>query len=119
MSISQEVTNIDQVSDFLKELIQVTGSNFNKQKSLIASHKSQEGYIISLNLLKLFTKLWLEYTKIHRVFRFKQEDLFSDFIQTNISLRKDTKSPFEKDKFKLMSNGIYGKLLYNARKKQH
>ena len=93
MSISQEVINIDQVSDFMKELIQVSGCNFNKHKSLIASHRSQEGYLISLNLLKLYTKLGLKYTKIHKVFRFKLEALFSDFIQTNISLTKDAKSP--------------------------
>ena len=115
--ISQEQINIDQVSDFMKELIQVSGCNFNKYKSLIASLKSQEGYLISLNLLKLYIKLGLEYTKIHRVFTFKQEALFSDFIKTNFSLRKHAKSPFEKDMFKLIPNIICGELLYNAQKK--
>ena len=69
-------------------MIQVSGSNFNKQKLLIASHKSQEEYLISFNLLKLYTKLRLKYTKIERVFRFKQEAVFSVFIQTNLSFKK-------------------------------
>ena len=116
MSIIQEVINIDQITDFMKELIQMTGCNFNKQKLLIASHKSQEGYLNSLSLWKQYTKLDMKHTKIHRLFRVKQEGLISDFIQTNISLRKDAKYSFEKDMFKLMSNLIYGKLLYNARK---
>ena len=42
--------------------------------------------------------------------------MFSNFIQTNLSLRKDAKSPFEKDMLKLMSSSIYEILLYNARK---
>ena len=58
----------------------------------------------------------MKYTKVHRVFRLKQEAIFSDFIQNNTSLRKDAKSPFEKDLFNFMSNSIYEKLLYNARK---
>ena len=36
-----------------------------------------------------------------------QEDLFKDFIEKNIELRTNAKSPFEKDLFKLMSNSIY------------
>ena len=50
MSISHELIYIDLVSDFVKELIQLTGCNFNKHKSLNASHKSHVGYLISLNL---------------------------------------------------------------------
>ena len=92
----------------------VTISNIQVLSNKLKIYKSQERYLISFNLLKLYTKLGLKYTKIHRVFRFKQEALFSDFIQTNISLRKDAKSAFERDMFKLMSNSIYGKLLYNA-----
>ena len=42
MKISQQVINIDQVSDQMKELIQMTGCKFNVQKMLIASHKSQK-----------------------------------------------------------------------------
>ena len=79
-------------------------------------HNPQKNYLISLNLLKLFKDIGLKCTKIHRIFRFRQEDLFKDFIEKNIELRKNAKSPFEKDLFKLMSNSIYGKLLYNSRK---
>ena len=102
LSISQERVDIDQVSDFTKKLIQMTGCNINTQKSLIASHKAQEEYLNSLNLLELYIKLGLKYTKIHRSFRFKQEAIFSDFIQTNIEVRNKAKTNFDKYLFKLV-----------------
>ena len=62
MSGSQELINVDQVSDITEELIQ----------SLITSHKSYEGYLISFKLLELYTKLGYKCAKFHRVFRYKQ-----------------------------------------------
>ena len=96
-SISLEIINIDQVSNFTKESSQITGDNFNKQKSLFASHRAQDGYLILMNLLKLCIELGSKYTKIHRVCRFKQEGVLSDFffkltlcleIMQRLSLRK-------------------------------
>ena len=68
-------------------------------------HNPQKNYLISLNLLKLFKDIGLKCARIQRILG--QEDLFKDFIEKNIELRKNAKSPFEKDLFKLMSNSIY------------
>ena len=54
--------------------------------------------------------------KIHRVFRFDQAEVFKEFINKNIDLRINSLSKFEMDLYKLMSNSIFGKLLYNPRK---
>ena len=86
-----------------------------KHKSLFASHDQQEKYLVSLQLLKLFLGLVLKITKTHRIFRWKQEVVFKDFIEKNIELRKNSPAEFEKQFYKLISNSIYGKLLYNAR----
>ena len=58
----------------------------------------------------------MEIKKIHRIFRFNQEYVFKEYIEKNIKLRTNSSSAFEKDLYKLMSNSIYGKLLYNPRK---
>ena len=92
----------------------VRTSNIQVLSSKRKLYKTQEGYLISLNLLKLYTKLGLKYTNVHRVFLFKQAALFSYFIQTTNSFH--AKSVFERDMFKLMSNSIYRKLLYKALK---
>ena len=68
LSISQEEITVDELSPFTNQMIQSSGCKFTKQKSLIASHKSQQGYFISLNLLRLYESLGLKCTKIHRIF---------------------------------------------------
>ena len=66
--------------------------------------------------MKLFISIGLEVTKVHRIFRFKQDYIFKSFIEKIIELRQRSKSDFEKNLFKLLSNSIYGKTLFNARK---
>ena len=116
MSLTQEQIGIDDVSDFTNQMITSSGRKFIEQKSLVASHKSKTYYLISLNLLRVFTDLGLIVKKTHRIFSFKQETVFKDYIEKNIELRKNAKSKFEKDLFKLFNNSIFGKTLYNARK---
>ena len=55
-----------------------------KQKSLIHSYDPEAKYLVYLQLLKLFLGLGLNITKIHRIFRWKQETVFKDFIEQNI-----------------------------------
>ena len=80
MGIHQEEVTFDDLSEFTKELVKETDYKFTKQKTLVASHKSREKYLISLNLLRIFTGLGLECKKIHRIFRFGQTEIFKDFI---------------------------------------
>ena len=116
LGLRQEEISFEDLSEFSQKLSESSGLKFIKQKSLIASHNPQKKYLISLNLLKLFKDIGLKCTKIHRIFRFRQEALFKGFIEKNIELRTNSNSSNEKDLFKLMSNSIYGKLLYNPRK---
>ena len=53
MGINQEEIGIDDVSPFTKSLIENSKCNFTKQKTLVASHKSQENYMISLNFWRI------------------------------------------------------------------
>ena len=116
LGIHQEVITSDKLSDFTASMIDECDYKFINSPSLIASHDSQSNYLISLNLLRLYEGIGLKCTKIHRIFRFKQEALFKEFIEKNIELRKNSNSTSKKNLFKLMSNSIYGKLLFNVRK---
>ena len=68
LSIDHENISFEDVSPFTKRLIDISGCNFTRQKTLVASHKSREKYLISLDLLKLYLELGVICKKIHKVF---------------------------------------------------
>ena len=110
-----QVIDPENLSSYTKNLMKECNYKLPKVKTLLATHEDGE-YFTTLGYLRFMESVGIEITEIKTVFRFRQEAIFKDFIERNIELRKNAKSKFERDLYKLFSNAIFGKLLFNAEK---
>ena len=82
------------------ELMEV---KYNKIEKLIPNLNNKTNYIIHHESLKLYEKLGLRITKIHRGIKFVESNWLEPYIMKNTNLRMQGKNNFEKVFFKLMS----------------
>ena len=84
-------------------------------KKLILNVMDKSNYVLHINILKFYLKQGLKLKKVNRVISFKQKQWLTPWIDFNTEKRKQATSDFEKDKYKLMNNAVYGKTMENVR----
>ena len=72
-------------------------------------------YVTHIKNLKLYKRLGMTVTKIHRILTFVQSSWIKPYIELNTSLRQRACNQFERDLFKLMNNALFGKFLQRSR----
>ena len=93
-------------SDFLDEM-QIEKPP--KVRKLNQTLFDKNNYTLHYQTLKLYVELGLVVTKLHRVLSFKQDKWLAPYVRLNTDKRKQAKTKFEEDFFKLMVNSSFGK----------
>ena len=110
---------VEMLSDYHKDLHKVFYDNkeakSEKQPKLILNLKDKEKYVVHIKTLKYYVEKGLVVKKIHRIIKFHQREWLKPWIDFNTNKRKEAKSDFEKDMFKLMNNAVYEKTMENVR----
>ena len=84
-----------------------------RTEKLILDQNNKTEYMVHYRMLKFYVKMGVKVTKIHRVIKFKQDYICSDYIQNNTNKRATAKTEAEKDVRKLMNNSLYGRMCMN------
>jgi hypothetical protein len=88
----------------------------NKCKKLVPNLQNKTKYVVHHVNLKLYERLGMKITKIHRGLSFDESDWMKKYIELNTSLRTAATNDFEKDFFKLMNNSVFGKTMEDVEK---
>ena len=87
----------------------------NKCNKLVCNLYDKKNYVVHIRVLKKALNNRLILKKVHKVIEFNQEPWVKPYIDMNTRLKKEAKSYFEKDFYKLMNNAIFGRTMENVR----
>ena len=90
-----------------------SGKLLHRSEKLILDLNNKTEYMVHYRMLKFYIKMGVKVTKVHRVIKFKQDYICSDYIQNNTNKRATAKSEAEKDVRKLMNNSLYERMCMN------
>ena len=84
-------------------------------EKLLLTLEDKEKYVLRYKNLQFYLSQGLRLKKVHRVLELDQEPWMEPYIKTSTKFRKQAKSDFETDFYKLMNNSVFGKTMENLR----
>ena len=99
-------------SDYMNSLKQ---TNYKPTPKLMCDVTNKQKYMMYYRVYKFYISIGMKVTKIHCVYRFKQDNWLEKYIDHNTKKRTVAKTNFEKDLYKLMNNAFLGKTMENVR----
>jgi len=102
------------LSSYASSFLTETKKHVSGEK-LIQNLNHKNNYVTHFANLKLYIRLGMKLTRIHRVLRFEQIPSVKSYIDFNTEKRRQAKTDFERDFYKLLNNSVFGKTMENAR----
>ena len=73
-----------------------------EREKLVLTLENKEKYVVHYDNLQFYLRQGMRLKKVHRVIEFDQEPWMEPYIRMNTEFRKNAKSDFETDFYKLM-----------------
>lgn len=107
------IINEEELSPFQKKLKskEVLDLKPMKVSKLYTTLKDKKDYIIHYRNLKLYLRQGMKLKSVKKILQFQQRPWIKDFIDFCVNKRKDAKTDWDKDMYKLMCNAVYGKTM--------
>ena len=105
----------EQMSEYQRWLMTDLHLTMPNTEKLVLTLEDKEKYVVHYKNLQLYLRQRMRLKKVHRVIEFDQEPWMEPYIRMNTEFRKQAKSNFETDFYKLMNNSVFGKTMENLR----
>ena len=111
----KKVIKPEQMSEYQRRLMADLDLTMLKTEKLMLTLEDKEKYVTHYSNLQFYLRHGMRLKKVHRVIEFDQEPWMELYIRMNTEFRKQAKSDFETDFYKLMNNSVSGKTMENLR----
>ena len=104
-----------EMSEYQRRLMADLDLTMLDTEKLLLTLEDKEKYVTHYSNLQFYLRQGMRLKKVHRVIEFDQEPWMEPYIRMNTEFRKQAKSDFETDFYKLMNNSVFGKTMENLR----
>ena len=105
----------EQMSGYQRRLMADLDLTMPATEKLVLTLEDKEKYVVHYKNLQFYLRQGMRLKKVHRVLEFDQEPWMEPYIRMNTEFRKQAKTDFETDFYKLMNNSVFGKTMENLR----
>ena len=109
----KKVISPEKMSEYQQRLMADLDLTMPNTEKLVLTLEDKEKYVVHYKNLQFYLSQGIRLKKVHRVIEFNQEPWIEPYIRMNTEFRRQAKSDFETDFYKLMNTSVFGKTMEN------